>query len=217
MEKSVKNAKCKDYYKILVKMRTEKPVAIEKWLEKGYSSEEINASFVRARQLTSNTPLQQFYYFLVHRVIPTRKYLFQQQLEGITSNKCLYCNEIDTIEHAFFECSVVLKLWCKMQQWLRSNGNILLKLSVHNILFLSDGNNTDNMIRLSILYYIYKCRLNGNVLSYLGAINDLKQIIVVDYFIARKEQAMEWFYKRWTCLVNTVDVKLLSNEYDASA
>ncbi len=215
-EINVNYAKCKDYYKILVKMRAEKPIALEKWLEKGYSCEEVNTSFLRAKQLTSNTSLQQFYYFLVHRVIPTRKYLFQQKVQDITSDKCEYCNEIDTIEHAFFECPVVLKLWCKMQKWLRSNSDFVLKLSVNNILFLSDGNNTENIIRLSILYYIYKCRINGNTLLYLGAINDLKQLICVDYFIARKEQAMEWFSKRWKCIADTVDMKLLSEEYDAS-
>jgi len=172
-------------------------------------------AYLKAKKMTSSPCLLQFYYYLINRVIPTRKHLFQQKIEGVLSDKCMYCNDIDTIEHAFFECPDVLKLWCKTQNWLRINCRIVLKLSVHSILFLTEGNETENLIKLIILYYIYVTRINGNPTMLIGAINEVKKVVANDYFKSRQQNNNDWFMKRWQCMSNELSMTELAKEYNA--
>ena len=48
----------------------------------------------------------------------------------IDSNKCLICQkDIETIKHAFLECSSVRHLWLQIEKWVKLKTNRTIKLS----------------------------------------------------------------------------------------
>ena len=77
--------------------------------------------------------LQSFQYKIINRTTNCRYNLWKW---NITSNaRCLYCTEIDTIEHHFYYCSASTRFWNEVIQWLQNKINCSGVLSVCEILF----------------------------------------------------------------------------------
>ena len=56
-------------------------------------------------------------YKILYRIVPTNKLLYK--MHKVNSNMCDFCNiQIDTIEHALWECVVVKSFWLELFQTL---------------------------------------------------------------------------------------------------
>ena len=204
----VRKAKCRDYYWYFIKKGGEPATANDNWERKGYKVGIIQA-FLKAKQLTQNRRLLQFYYFFVHRVVCTRQYLYSIKVKDVLNENCLYCGVCDTIEHAFVQCKCSLRLWCDLQKWFRKNFNRILTLSCHQIFLLNGKSDLENSVRLIILYYIYKCRLEKKRLCLHGAIAELKEAMTFEYISAKNSNRLLSFEKKWTFLYKIVDYETL--------
>ena len=61
-------------------------------------------------QSTIDSKLRSFQYKLLHRAIPTNKYLFQCKIKD--SDLCYFCHETtESLEHLFWFCPKVRKFW----------------------------------------------------------------------------------------------------------
>ena len=68
---------------------------------------------------------------------------------------CSYCNQLpETKDHLFSECFLLKDLWIEMENWLKSTLDIDIDLNRNSILF-GKINNLENLIILTIQYYIY--------------------------------------------------------------
>jgi hypothetical protein len=67
----------------------------------------------------SRTPLeQQLYWKLLHRKLPVKQYLKPKNNDPIVKH-CLACQqEIESIEHVFYECLFAMKFWIKFREFL---------------------------------------------------------------------------------------------------
>ena len=80
------------------------------------------------------TKIQCFQYKLLHRILPSNKFLYQ--IRYIDKPNCsFYDNEDETLEHLFFQCQYVFSLWESLKVYLQVNIDLNLNLSLQTILF----------------------------------------------------------------------------------
>ena len=62
------------------------------------------------RKATSEAKLRWFQFRIIHRILPTKRYLNVRKV--IDSAECSFCgNEEETIEHLFWNCDIVTRFW----------------------------------------------------------------------------------------------------------
>ena len=109
---------------------------------------------------TKDTKLLQLQYKLLHRILPTNKWL--KKIGIVLDDTCAFCNtETESLEHVFLECTFVTSFWCEVLKWLKkyqswrqvllSNEEILLGFKGGKYTLL-------NLIILSAKQYIYCCK-----------------------------------------------------------
>ena len=100
-----------------------------------------------------------------------------------SSPQCLYCDEIDDINHLFFHCPNVQHLWFlffEMRKQIECRHvDFPYYPNVYAILFgvnrMNDENDVLNFCILHIIYYIYKQQLfNENTMSLREIRNDMR-------------------------------------------
>ena len=102
----LRKATCRQFYWTKIQFISERPTCYFKW-----ESEYFFATFdwdlinIIPYECTSDTYLQSIQYKIIHRYFPCKYQLNTWNIED--SNKCTYCQEIDTLSHYFVECESV--------------------------------------------------------------------------------------------------------------
>jgi hypothetical protein len=107
--------------------------------------------------------LQSFQYKIIYNIINCRKKLYEWKI--INCPKCLFCAEIDNIDHYFIHCKRTQKFWNSLFNWWNNLSEIEIHLKqdeiIENILFgfnlIDDRYILLNFIILHAKYYIYVC------------------------------------------------------------
>lgn len=68
------------------------------------------------------TKLQSLHFRIIHRYIPTRKFLSTRGITG--SQLCPHCFQVDDLDHFFFNCDLVKPLWYRVLLLLKSKSNL---------------------------------------------------------------------------------------------
>ena len=99
-------------------------------------------------------------YKILFRYVPTNKLLYK--IKRKTSPNCHMClSSIQTIEHLFFECSIVKTFWAQLwESWGKDTGNTKLDINLKHIIlgFIWEKvaqNREINIIILKAKYYIF--------------------------------------------------------------
>ena len=103
--------------------------------------------------------LRQFHFKFIHRVVVTKKELFQFNIKP--DSNCIYCGESDSIDHTFIECQFTKSFTQGVSQWFNVNNSSNFILNAEDVLFgLSSASGTLskllNYTLLFLRYYIYK-------------------------------------------------------------
>ena len=163
------NKKCsRDMYDIFIEEMYMKPKSERKWetelnLAPLFDWKTANAHILK---ITKDTNLIWFHNRLLHRILPTQKYLYYMKLTN--SPLCNFCNEEeDTFLHAFFECEHVNDFWNNVKDWVNQNINNDIHLSKSDIIFgkLGSHHNALNIILLICKTYIFRSARESNRLS----------------------------------------------------
>lgn len=139
------------------------PTAVLRWNE-FYEDLDWNTIFRKCFKTTLDSRLIWFQYRLIHRLLPTEKFLHIRQL--VDSSLCLFCKqETETIQHLFWDCTIISQFWSKLLNLLQNKCSDCKNLQFFEkfILFgLSNDNSSDSVLDLIILhakFFIYKCKL----------------------------------------------------------
>ena len=139
------------------------PTAIRKW---NVLFENVNWKniFSHCHTVTTDTQLKWFQTRLLHRLLPTQKYLYLCKL--IDSPVCNFCKqEEQTTSHMLYDCDVICKFWSDFQQLLKAKCQHCNNFTLDKefVLFgIKTNMKTDPVINFIMLYakfYIYKCKL----------------------------------------------------------
>ena len=98
-------------YWMIASNNSQEATSLEKWIE-SYPFLETAPwqKIFKGIHLISNEPyLQSFQYKIVHRILNCNKNLYNWKIKE--SPECIYCNDIDSIEHHLFYCKNARLLW----------------------------------------------------------------------------------------------------------
>jgi hypothetical protein len=110
--------KAKHYYNLLVQLKFEKPT-LQKWKgilnANGTSINEydINKSFIGKVKCIHDRNIAAFNYKILSRSLICGYVLSKWNTD--VSDRCLVCNEKDTIEHMLYQCKISQYLWKKIE------------------------------------------------------------------------------------------------------
>ena len=177
------------------------PTATLKWNIK-FPNLNWKTIFIKCFKTTIDTQLQWFQARIIHRILPTRRYLHMCKI--VNSPHCLLCiNQEETLIHLFWECNVVKKFWQDLENILRNKctNSARFSFSLELIIFgTSPLIKTDKVIEFIILFakfYIYKCRFQDNIPNCPSYIINLKHRYHIEKQLAFRRNKYGLFQLSW--------------------
>ena len=70
---------------------------------------------------------------ILHRLLNVKEYLKKCNIEP--TDKCLFCDETESIEHAFFDCSYNQNFLNKCKQWIDKRLEVSFPMTREDLLF----------------------------------------------------------------------------------
>ena len=124
--KNILSTHCKDYYKEFVNIKCERPTALYRWEEMYYYADFHWSVLFEIPYKVADVQSLQFK--IINRYIPCKENLYLWGKES--SDKCCLCNELDTIEHFFAQCSYNRVFWQGVSKLVQRALDINIKLAL---------------------------------------------------------------------------------------
>ena len=153
-----------------------------KWSETiPISKESWNSYCVVPFNCSNDVSVRWFQYRLLHRIIPTNKYLYT--IKVAPSNMCTFCSVfVETIPHLFFQCFFSRRIWVYLQ-------NVFSKIDIQvnfndelTVLFGCNSDRISNLVIILVKMYTFNCKKQKGHPSVHGALFYLKK----NYFAMQK-------------------------------
>lgn len=178
------------------------PTAVEKWNAK-HKNLNWKLIFNSCFATTLDVQLRWFQSRLLHRILPTEKYLHKCKIKETPI--CNLCNsEIQTLNHLFWDCHQVQKFWKTCQYALQNKTTHCSQLKFNEELILfgnSESITTDKILDLIIVmakFYIYKCKLQNTLPDLTTFCNTLKSRYQSELYCAMLSGSQHLCVQRWT-------------------
>lgn len=198
----IKNKKgCKDMYNSLINSVQNTNTAELKWTSNlNIDIENWKQVCENTFKLSKDTTIQWFQYRLQHRILPVNTYLKNIGIKNC--NKCNICKtEIESIQHLFWECDEIKRIWQMLIEWIQNKINKTIQLNLTSILFGNSENLQTsyplNFIILHTKYSIYcSSRKNDKI-----TLNEIKNFLLyrfnIEKTLAQKNMTIDKFNKLW--------------------
>lgn len=185
------------------------PTAVAKW-NISFESLDWKQIFSFCHTVSQDTQLRWFQLRLLHRLLPTQRYLFLNNL--VDSPLCNFCEqEEQNIPHMLYDCDAVNEFWNNLMQIVKDKcihcHNFQLDKEI--VLFgIKENVQTDQVMDLMILlakFYIYKCKLQNcrPVIQAFFAI--LKNTFTLEQHLATISNTTCQFNESWFMYLPLVD------------
>ena len=185
------------------------PTATFKW-NRIFPNLNWKTIFIKCFKTTIDTQLQWFQARIIHRILPTRRYLNMCKI--VNSPQCLFClNNEETLIHLFWECNVVKKFWQDLENMLRNKciNSARFSFSLELVIFgTSSFIKTDKVIEFIILFakfYIYKCRFQDSTPNHLTYMINLKHRYLTEKLLAIRCNKYSIFQRSWFPYISVFD------------
>ena len=109
-EKEVAKLSTKELYRLGI--TNQKAKALLKWEAERLAPDSWEKYLEIPYQCCSSTQIQSFQFQVVHRFLPTKRFLHLRRI--IDSQMCDYCGEIDTFAHHLYNCKPVHTFWIQL-------------------------------------------------------------------------------------------------------
>ena len=140
------------------------PTATERWNAKYNQIFNWKKIFQLNINTTSDIQLRWFQMRVLHRLIPTEKYLHTCKI--VDTPLCTFCQtETQTIEHLFWHCPIVKTFWTALCNLIKEKCTHAQNLTFNEILIIFGANDqtvTDGGLDKIILwakFYVYKSKM----------------------------------------------------------
>ena len=177
------------------------PAAVIKW-NSIFQNLQWNKIFQGIYITTGDVQLRWFQFRLVHRLLPTQRYLYLRKI--VADPVCNFCDsEEQTICHLFFECDHIRKFWNELVMDFKRKCNHCrnLDLSIEFILFGHTSTfHSDRIFSMIILlakFFIYKNKLNNTIPAYNHFILYLKNRYQIENYLAKVKNSVDRFHIDW--------------------
>lgn len=155
-------------------------------------------------QCMQENKLRSFQYKILQRFLTTNKFL---NICKISEDKCYFCKkETETLEHLFWDCVEVKKLWSSVIDILEPYIN--LREVINNKCVLLGTNSGENKILVNhiinvIKRYIYVTKCSDRKLSYQGALAKVREVFHIEQNIKLQyNKEYSFLNNKWDPLKN---------------
>ena len=179
-----------------------------KWSEKlndNIMLDTISNAFKNAQKFSPSV-YQHFTQFkLLHRRIVNNKLLHKMKI--LDNPLCLFCNQIETIEHIYLECPNVIYIWHEVEKWIRSMQFPHFKISDTEKIFGEKYNNElKQLVITSTKDIIYFKRKSGDNMY----LTDVKRVLVKNLHILKTQKSLkqkaDGFFEEWNTLIENLRI-----------
>ena len=152
--------------------------AVDKWCansELDFNNFDLSRSFQKHHLIYNDTYLKYIQFRTLHHRFFTNEKLFKMGIK--ISDQCGFCrSHIDSIEHMFLDCEIVVQLWNEVQEWIHALGMNNYNLSQSRII-LGDLENamSINTIILLTKKVIYNSMKKEQSPHIINVKNEVKQ------------------------------------------
>ena len=131
------------------------PTAEEKWVEEFPALNQIHFKnfYILPYKTVSDSKIHVFQYKLLHRILACKHNLFKWKI--IDNDKCTHCNEIETIEHLFYNCSQAKSFITQIENWINRTFGKHYTFSIIDFLFGIQSTRFDKFIKNTNWIIIY--------------------------------------------------------------
>ncbi len=152
------------------------------------------------------TLIQTFQFKILHRYFPCNYWLAKWELNSHES--CVRCQETDSLEHYFYHCNVINRLWKSFVTWWGNNMNEIIELKNVDVLFGSFKSSSNfKALNFCILYvkkFISQITFQGNVPYLYGFLVQLKHKLICEKCICNRNGNSESFNRNFQNLLNAL-------------
>lgn len=162
------------------------------------NTESWNAIYKIAFDATTETKLRVFQYKMLLRILPTNTFLKVCAL--VESENCYFCKVLpETLDHLFYECRYIKKLYEQLLQWLLPELDLSVYLNKQNIILgcnIKYNYRLINHILLLTKRYIYVTRclqrklMIKDLQKYIKSCFDLEMTVLNDK--GRRKYERKW-------------------------
>ena len=160
------------------------------------SNEECKKVFELPFKVTLDSKLRWLQYRIIHGILVTNKWLFKVGIS--VSDKCVYCDEVETIDHIFTSCHVVKKFWDSICAHLSFMPDLNDFGKIYGVLEPSDNQALFNQILIIIRQCIYNSKHKGVVPNLSLLKNMIKNTVRIEENIAKKIDKLHIHVKKWS-------------------
>ena len=194
--------KSRDIYKCFID--AEKPTAEHRWEREGYRYIDWGKIYMIPYLCTTSTRLQSLHFRVIHRYIPTLKFLHIRQVTN--SALCPKCGEIENISHFLFHCPDVNSIWIRILTQLERKFDIKGSfVTCRTVLFGYQGcKPLVNLIILLIKQYILSSKtkeIRSNI-SPRGVKNAIMNHFKIEQHIAKQSNTADKFITKWESVLD---------------
>ena len=166
-------------------------------------------TFIHCHKVTQDTQLKWFQTRLLHRLLPTQKYLYLCKL--VDSPICNFCKEEEqSIPHMLYDCPIIYKFWTDFHQLMRVQFQVCNNFTLDKELVLlgtKQNIKTDPVINFILLFakfYIYKCKLQDSQPSIPIFSCLLKDRYSLEKCVAYTNNRQNQFENDWLAYTNII-------------
>lgn len=181
-----------------------KPTSITKWeaeleivIDQDMWNMSCNAIYINM----FSTKLRTFQFKILNRILPNNINLNKMGIKD--SSKCTFCKtEEETYTHLFWSCKFIKILWTRIFNWLNNITETQIEFTPAEVLLYSPiiDEIPYNMLFCLIKHHIYYCKLKDTIPNLFGTINYINHIKQIELTIAKKNNTVNKYNKRWEAL-----------------
>ena len=180
------------------------PSAQRRWVAAGFDIDSWGTMYKIPYACTTSTRLQSLQYRILHRYIPTRRYLHIRGL--VTSSACEICSNTDDLVHFFLHCTDVKPIWEAIFHFLSAKfAGYTQGYDCTSVIFgVKDGPSAVNVLFLLVKQYIVSCKIGYKKSKpCISALNNIiNAYIKTEKSNAQRNDRLSNFKDKWRKLLD---------------
>jgi hypothetical protein len=212
-KKDIGSTDTREVYWHFIESISQRPTSEKTWLEKtelNLSENEWEIVYKMPYGITRDTTILAIHYKITHRIIACNYQLKIWKVKD--TDKCDFCEEIDTIEHFFVTCKRSKTFWEALLKWWEIFSKTTIPLNIFETIF-GIPNEEKNIVVSNLNYflihgnyYIYRCKKKCTDINLYDFLLECKNNLEIEQKIMVSKDKEDEFNARWEiCLTASVN------------
>ena len=191
------------------------PAGVKRW-NNFFNNLNWKNIFLKSFRTTIDCQLKWFQYRILHRILPTRRYLFLCNI--IDSPQCSFCDrEEETIHHLLWQCQVVTVFWRNLKTELvtacphMNNFDFSEELVIFGVKENVQTDDAFDFILLLAKYFIYKSKFTKTLPPISVFKKYLEARVKIERYLYTKLDRCDKFHTTWQIYKKWVNYLSLKN------